>query len=79
MKKGLSKTGTDDLRNEYDLTTLQGGVRGKYHDRATAGMNLVMIDPDLTDLFPNSEAVNRALRLLVEAARTATPAQERKR
>ena len=62
----------DELRREYDLSQLQGGVRGKYFQRATAGTNLVLIEPDLARLFPDSESVNRALRLLADTARVAT-------
>ena len=65
----------DDLRPEYDLSQLQGGVRGKYYHEATAGTNLVLIEHELADVFPDSELVNRALRMLVNteaaAARTA--------
>ena len=46
------KAGGDDLRKEYDLSLLKGGVRGKYYRRSTAGTNLVLIEPDLTDVFP---------------------------
>ena len=70
-KESAAKRG-DELRAEYDLSRLQGGVRGKYYRRATAGMNLVLIEPDLANLFPDSAAVNRALRLLTEAAQAAT-------
>jgi hypothetical protein len=52
-----------DLRPEYDLSKLKGGVRGKYYRKATAGANLVLIEPELTNVFPDSESVNRALRL----------------
>jgi hypothetical protein len=38
---------------------------------------LVLIDPDLTNMFPDSEAVNRALRLLAEAAQTANVSKRR--
>ena len=65
------------MRKEYDLSKLEGGVRGKYYRRATAGTNLVLIDPDLTTMFPDSEAVNRALRLLAEAAQTASVSKRR--
>lgn len=41
---------------------MKGGVRGKYYRRAAAGTNLVLIELDLAILFPNAEAVNRALR-----------------
>ena len=68
MKKVSLKRIVDDLRPEYDISQLKGGVRGKYYRKATAGANLVLIDPDLTSVFPNSESVNRALRLLVDTA-----------
>ena len=71
MKKGSRKADTG-LRAEYDLSQLEGGVRGNYHRRATAGTSLVLIEPDLANLFPDSESVNRALRLLAETARAAT-------
>jgi len=58
----------DDLRPEYDLSQLKGGVRGKYYRRATAGTNLVLIEPELADVFPDTGSVNRALRLLVDTA-----------
>ncbi|MGO9257082.1 MAG: hypothetical protein ACLQU1_12370 [Bryobacteraceae bacterium] len=78
MKKESAAKNSDELRPEYDLSRLQGGVRGKYYRRATAGTNLVLIDRDLANLFPNSEAVNRALRVLVEAAQRATTAKRRR-
>ena len=68
MKKGLIKKRVDDLRPEYDLSRLKGGVRGKYYKRATAGTNLVLLEPDVVRAFPDSNSVNRALRLLQEVA-----------
>jgi hypothetical protein len=80
MNKESAKTVDDDLRQEYDLSQLKGGVRGKYYRQAVAGTNLVLIEPDLASLFPDSESVNRALRLLADAARAATgPKPRRKR
>jgi hypothetical protein len=72
MKTSNSET-ADDLREAYDLTSLRGGVRGKYYRRATAATNLVLIDADLASTFPDSDSVNRALRLLVETAQAAAP------
>ena len=72
MKKALAKRLDDDLRPEYDLSELKGGVRGKYYRQAVAGTNLMLIEPDLANVFPDSEAVNRALRLLVDTAEAAT-------
>ena len=63
MNKELVSESSDELRPEYDLSQLKGGVRGKYFGQAAAGTNtLVLIEPDLAAIFPDSEAVNRALR-----------------
>ncbi len=69
MKKHTARENGDDLRPEYDLSQLKGRVRGKYFKRAMSGTNLVLIEPDLAKAFPDSESVNRALRLLVHVAR----------
>ena len=50
------------LRKEYPSDLIKSGVRGKYAKRFREGSNVVLIDPDLHELFPNSAAVNRALR-----------------
>ena len=53
----------DDLRPEYPAELIKSGVRGKYAKRLRdEGTNLVLIDPDLREVFPDSAAVNRALR-----------------
>ena len=64
---------SDDLRSEYDLSKLKGGVRGKYLQRARASASIVLLDPDLSKVLPTSESVNEALRTLVSAARSAVP------
>ncbi len=79
MKKASANEASNDLRPEYDLSQLKGGVRGKYYRRATAGTNLVLIDPDLADVFPDTDSVNRALRLLVDAAKAAASPSGRRR
>ena len=63
-----SKTEMDDeLRPEYDLPPLlKGAVRGKYAQRFRAGTNLVLLAPDVAKAFPNEEAVNEALRLVIK-------------
>ena len=60
----------DELRPEYDLAQLQGGVRGKYAQRYKQGTNLVLLDPDVADAFPTEDSVNEALRLLMRIAET---------
>ncbi|GEM_PF-226300 len=72
MRRTSAKKVDDELRPEYDLSQLKGGVRGKYYKRAMAGTNLVLIEPDLAKAFPDADSVNRALRLLVDAASSAT-------
>jgi hypothetical protein len=68
MRKASMKRRSDDLRREYDLASLKGGVRGKYYERAMAGTNLVLLAPDVARAFPDSDSVNRALRLLRDVA-----------
>ena len=56
---------SDDMKEEYDFSD---GVRGKYAARFAEGSNVVVLDPDVADLFTNSESVNDALRTLAEIA-----------
>jgi hypothetical protein len=56
----------DELRAEYDETILKGGVRGKYAKRFAAGTNLVRIDPQVAAAFAGEEAINEALRWLLQ-------------
>ena len=62
----------DTLRDEYPEGLIRSGVRGKYTKSYREGTNIVLIDPDLHELFPDSESVNRALREYVATKRTAT-------
>jgi len=63
----------DELRPEYDLASLKGGVRGKYLDRATAGTTLVLLERDVAEAFPDGSAVNRALRAYLRLERDRQP------
>jgi hypothetical protein len=56
----------DTMRDEYDFT---GGVRGKYAARVAHGTNIVKLDADVAEVFPDSASVNEALRLLAKLAR----------
>ena len=56
----------DDLRPGYDLSELKGGVRGKYFERYRKGTNLALLAPDVRAAFPTDEAVNEALRSLIQ-------------
>jgi hypothetical protein len=79
MRKTPASKPNDELRPEYDLARLKGGVRGKYHRQAIAGTNLMLIEPELAQVFPDSESVNRALRLLVDTAEAAAGSAGRPR
>jgi len=50
------------MRDEYPAELIRTGVRGKHARQFREGTNVVLIDPDLHAIFPDSEAVNRALR-----------------
>jgi len=59
----------DELRPEYNLTQLlKDGVRGKYAARYQEGVNLVLLAPDVAAAFTSAEAVNAALRLVLQIA-----------
>ena len=85
----------EDMRPEYNFSTMKGGVRGKYYKAYREGHKVVvrkeddtdtvqyfkledgavMVEPDVRKYFPTSEAVNKALRSLIEiipAKRTAS-------
>ncbi|HEU5195805.1 MAG TPA: hypothetical protein VFW70_13780 [Methylomirabilota bacterium] len=69
MKKvKVKRKERDELRPEYKRSDFGTLVRGKYYKRAMAGTNLVLLEPDVARVFPNSDAVNRALRLLCDVA-----------
>ena len=52
-----------DMLEEYDFSR---GMRGKYAKQYAEGTNVVVIDPDVADYFPDHEAVNEALRGLIK-------------
>lgn len=56
----------DEMEQEYDI---RAGVRGKYAKQYHQGTNLILLDADVAAVFPDTVAVNRALRLLIEVAR----------
>jgi hypothetical protein len=58
----------DELQAEYDFIQLSGSGKGKYVDRYRSGTNLVLLDPNFAKSFPNENAVNEALGLLMQIA-----------
>lgn len=67
-----------EMRDEYDFTPeqLRSAVRGKYAARFCEGVNLVPIDPDLAEVFPDAEAVNQALRAMASVIRAREAAEK---
>ena len=66
MKKEENKECDSDMLDEYDFSE---GVRGKYAERYARGSNVVVLDPDVAQVFSDSESVNEALRALAEIIR----------
>lgn len=66
MKKHNS---INELRAEYDFASIKGGVRGKHAKRYREGTNIVLLEPDIAEAFPNDEAVNQALRGILNTTR----------
>ncbi|HXH92371.1 MAG TPA: hypothetical protein VNN25_12390 [Thermoanaerobaculia bacterium] len=58
MSQKTSELEEDDIP-EMDL---HGGARGKYYERYMQGTNVILLDPDLADVFHDSAVVNQALR-----------------
>ena len=50
------------MLKEYDFSK---GVRGRYTERYVEGTNVVLINPDVAEFFPSDQAVNDALRSLI--------------
>ncbi len=57
------------MKDNYDFSK---GVRGKYAKQFAEGTNMVVLDPEIAKLFPTSEAVNKALRKLIEDEKKST-------
>jgi hypothetical protein len=60
-----TKKRAPEMRDEYDFS---GGTRGKYAARYADGTNVVVLEPDVARLFPDSESVNKALRAIASVA-----------
>jgi len=56
----------DTMRPEYDFSK---GVRGVTAQRYREGTNIIVLDPALMDVFPDSDTVNEALRALAPVLR----------
>lgn len=72
MKKA-EQANQDELRSEYKRSDFPGPlVRGKYAKRMKESSNVIVLKPEVADVFPNEEAVNAALLSLIKIARKTT-------
>lgn len=67
MKK--TNRSDNDLRPEYDFVSMKGGVRGKYYERYRQGVNIVLLEPEVSQAFPSEASVNEALRGVLNTTR----------
>ena len=76
MKEEPSKKDLDDMLPEYDFS---GGVRGKYVRRFAKDTIMVVLDPDVAEVFPDAESVNKALRAVGDIVRERAGKTSRRR
>ena len=73
VKSRGEKAKVEDLRPEYNLAQLlRNGIQGKYAARYRKGTNLVLLAPDVAMAFPTEDAVNQALRLVIQLTKLPT-------
>ena len=66
------------MRAEYKPSDFpEGFVRGKYSSRIRKSSNIVVLKPEVAEVFPNEEAVNSALLALIELAKRTTNPKKR--
>ena len=70
MKKNSIKKQDDyELREEYDLSKMAILPKGRFDPKRRIGTNVVVLEPEIAKAFPNDEAVNEALRLILKATK----------
>jgi hypothetical protein len=77
MKKNSIKKQDDyELRDAYDLSTMTILPKGRFDPKHRIGNNVIVLEPDVAKAFPNDEAVNEALRLLLKASKLSNQGTE---
>ena len=69
MKKKTAEV-LDEMRPNYDLRKLKLVGKGIYAERYRSGTNLVLLEPDVREAFPDDESVNEALRVIAKAGKS---------
>lgn len=68
MNQEIKQELTDELKKEYDFSQMEKTIRGKYAEEYKKENNLIILESDVAKVFPDSESVNKELRLLIEIA-----------
>lgn len=68
-KNSITKQDNYELKDEYDLSKMTILPKGRFDPKRRIGKNVFVLDPDIAKAFPNDEAVNEALRLLLQATK----------
>ena len=66
----MKKQNDYELRKEYDLSKMTVLPRGRFDPKRRIGSNVIVLEPEIAKAFPNNEAVNEALRLILKATKT---------
>ncbi len=74
MSDQASRIDDPDMLHEYDFAN---GERGKYYEQYRTGTDIVVLDPDVAEAFPDSASVNEAPRLLIKLAHQHVPGSAR--
>jgi len=75
MKKTSAKRRDTTIRAEYDFSK---GVRGKYAKQYREGTNVIVLAPEVAEMFPDSAAVNDALKALIQIAKRTSAVKTRR-
>ena len=78
MKKANSRR-SDRTRPEYKRSDFGEMVRGKYAKRIAETTNVVILEPEIAQAFPNDKAVNDTLRSLLNLAKSTFHSRRSKR
>ncbi|MDZ7363985.1 MAG: hypothetical protein ONB46_25215 [candidate division KSB1 bacterium] len=63
MKKSDKTRHDPEMLDEYDFSK---GIRGKHVERLATGSNIVVLSPEVAEIFPDSDSVNETLRALAK-------------
>ncbi len=75
MKKVKSSSGDSDIRAEYSRTDFGKLTRGRFHKQVVEASNVVILDSSVAKEFPNSVAVNKALKAIMSKRKTSKPSK----